>query len=168
MGYAKALDLILEHDFGKKILFPLFEKRLAHFQNRVHALGLNQDQPPAHSILKTLHLEGDFLPETLPLHKMSSIARSILNSRIRVDHSKVFDGLRAWAAVTLLFCLPSNGLVPLGSASQRELVAFAKRLVAIQEVRNPVAHRQTIVDFVTLDWIRNEVFELIKSWKRLV
>jgi hypothetical protein len=171
LGYAKALDLLLENEFGKRSLFPSIEKSLPQFQNRLHVLELNQDYPLARSVLNALQLTHEFASDHFPLQKMTSISKSILTSRIFHENAKVFDGLRSWAAAILMFSLPNvQGqnqplLVSLPKASRQDLVSFAKRLMGVQDVRNPIAHRQTLVDFVTLDWVRNEVFDLIKTWR---
>lgn len=185
LEYAKALDLVLEHELGRQALFPKLESNLAWFQNRVHAVGLAEDAPHGERVMRHLALERAFSPESFPLHKMTTLCRTVLTGRILFEHWKVFDGLRAWAVVLLLFCRPgaqtaqgAHGaqssqssvgreppLVFFPGASDAALVDFAKRLIDIQEVRNPAAHRKTHLDFDAVEDVRTEVFALLALWR---
>jgi hypothetical protein len=78
----------------------------------------------------------------------------------------VVDGLRAWALLLLLFSrkLARSGgkaLVPLRGMGDEQVVAVAKRLMALQDIRNPAAHRQTFLDFVGVEEVRREVLKLL-------
>lgn len=164
LGYTKAIDIILEKQLGRKILFPLLEKRIFEFQNAVHTVGLNEDYASAEKVLKNLSLEKEFSAQSLPVHKMTLVSQGILNTKIINDHFKILDGLRAWAIILLMFsrktALQPKPLVPLFSDDQIT-VAVAKKLMWLQDQRNPVAHRQTIIDFKTLEEIRSEVFQIL-------
>ena len=175
LEYAKALDMVLNSDLGRALLFPRLENNLAQFQNLVHAVGLNEEYPQAERVLKNLGLEKYYSPESLPVYKMATLCRSVLNGKIMYEQWKVFDGLRAWAVVLLLFCrAPATDLVTPGkskpllilkNSNEASLVDFAKRLNNLQEVRNPAAHRQTLIDFPAIDAVRQEVFELLRIWR---
>jgi hypothetical protein len=191
LEYAKALDLILEHELGRQLLFPKLESQLAQFQNIVHAVGLAEDSPQSDRVARNLGLERAFSPESFPLHKMATLCRGVLTGKILYEHWKVFDGLRAWAVVLLLFCRPSavqaalqsaspsagsersegatkarqNALLTLKGASDNAIIDFAKRLIELQEVRNPAAHRKTHLEFAAVEDVRREVFSMLATWR---
>ena len=164
LGYSKAIDIILEKQLGRKILFPALEKRMFEFQNAIHSLGLNEDYPSGEKILKNLNLHKDFSAQSLPVHKMTLVASGILNTKIINDHFKILDGLRAWSVILLLFGRKSSALpkvlVPFLN-DDITTVAVAKKLMWLQDIRNPLAHRQTIIDFKSLEDIRTEVFQIL-------
>lgn len=164
LGYSKAIDIILEKQLGRKILFPNLEKRIFEFQNAVHIFALNEDFPVAEQVLKNLGLEKEFSAQSLPVHKMSLVAKGILNTKIINDHFKILDGLRAWSVILLLFSrktqLQPKPLVPLFT-DDSTTIQVAKKLMWLQDLRNPVAHRQTIIDFKALEDIRSEVFKIL-------
>ncbi len=166
LGYSKAIDIILEKQLGRKILFPALEKRIFEFQNAVHTLGLNEDYPNSEKVLKNLNLEKDFSAQSLPVHKMSLVAHGILNTKFINDHFKILDGLRAWSVILLLFSrktqLQPKPLVPLFS-DDTIIVSISKKLMWLQDQRNPVAHRQTVIDFKSLEQLRAEVFQILVS-----
>ena len=89
LGYSKAIDLILEKTLGKKHLLPQLEKRIFEFQNTVQILGLYEDHPQAEVVLKNLGLEKSFSAHSLPVHKMSLIGHSVMNTKILNDSFKV-------------------------------------------------------------------------------
>lgn len=164
LGYSKAIDIILEKQLGRKILFPALEKRMFEFQNAIHSLGLNEDYPNGEKILKNLSLQKEFSAQSLPVHKMTLVASGILNTKIINEHFKILDGLRAWSVILLLFgrkslALP-KALVPFLN-DDTTTVTVAKKLMWLQDIRNPLAHRQTIIDFKSLEEIRAEVFQIL-------
>ena len=165
LGYAKAIDLVLEKHFAKKQLFPLLEKKLFDFQNIIHAVHLNEDYPVAERVLTKLGLEKYFSAQSLPVHKMSLIAKSILNTKIMNEHFKVLDGLRSWSVIFLLFARKgpqTKALIQL-NVDEADLVQISKKLMWLQDIRNPVAHRQTVVDFSLVEEARKESLSLLKS-----
>ncbi len=166
LGYAKAIDLVLEKHFAKKQLFPVLEKKLFDFQNIIHACHLNEEYPVAERVLNQLSLDKYFSAQSLPVHKMSLIAKSILNTKIMNDHFKILDGLRSWAVIFLMFCRKTTS-VPKPAVSlnieESQLIQIAKKLMWLQDVRNPVAHRQTIVDFAMIEQARKESLAILKS-----
>ena len=174
LGYCKATDMIIEQEFGKKRLLPKLESQLHEFQNILYLIGLNDSSPSPERVLGQLGLSREhFSLESFPLHKMSLISQGILSGRILNEHFKIIDGLRAWAILFLLFCrpfTPKGGskevkpLLPLKSISGSEIVGLSKRLLALQEIRNPAAHRQTLLKFLALDEVRREVFQLLNRF----
>lgn len=164
LGYSKAIDIILEKQLGRKILFPVLEKRIFEFQNAVHSLGLNEDYPNAERVLKNLGLEKDFSAQSLPVHKMGLVSHGILNTKIINEHFKILDGLRAWGIILLLFSrktpVLAKPLLPVFS-DEKTAVLVAKKLMWLQDLRNPIAHRQTIIDFKSLEETRAEVFQIL-------
>ena len=168
--YCKGVDLLMEKRFGKKLLFPKLENSLHEFANALYPLGLNEDYPNAEKVLREMGLEKHFSAQSLPVHKMSMIAQGIRNGRIVNEHFKTLDGLRAWAVMLLLFGRKINGgkaLIPLKASTDDQVILFCKRLIALQEIRNPLAHRETEVKFVKLDEVRNEVFALLSSFSKI-
>lgn len=171
LGYSKAIDIVLEKQLGRKILFPKLENKLNEFQNVVHALTLNEDYPQSEKVLRLLQLEKHFSSQSLPVHKMSLVAQGIMNSKIINEHFKILDGLRAWAVMLLIFARPSQALnKPLISVIDDEssCVLLAKKLMWLQDVRNPIAHRQTVVDHKDVAHIRDEVFHILKLMHKLL
>jgi len=169
LGFCKAVDIILEKHFGRRHLFPRLEQHLHEFQNAAHAASLNDDYPSGERVLERLSLEKHFTVQSLPLHKMSMVAQGILNSKIVHEHFKIIDGLRAWAVVLLLFGRKTpKTLINLPQASDEQIVTLAKKLMNLQDLRNPVAHRQTLLDFKTADQVRQEVMLVLKSLEALL
>ncbi|MFZ9596008.1 MAG: HEAT repeat domain-containing protein [Bdellovibrionia bacterium] len=168
--YCKAVDLFLEKTLGKRRLFPKLEHSLVEFQNVIHAYGLHSEDPGARYVLKTMDLEKFFDPSSFPLHKMLGIAQAIGSGRVLNDHFKVIDGLRAWAVVVLLFCRGphrSKPLIPMKNLKDEQLISIAKRMIKLQDIRNPIAHRQTVIDFSTLDEVRAQAFSILNFFDAL-
>jgi hypothetical protein len=170
IGYCKAIDLMLEKSLGRRALFPKLESQLHEFQNALHALGLQDERAsdPAMA-LRNLGLEKHFAPQSFPLHKIQLVASSIRTGRIVNEHFKVLDGLRAWAIILLVFGRKTAATPrPLVTTTLTEeaVVQLAKRLIALQEIRNPAAHRATVVQFKTVDDLRREVFQVIQIIQR--
>ncbi len=167
LEFCKALDLFFEKHLGRHMLFPRLEQRLHEFQNLVHGAHLNEDFPNAERVMKSLDLSADFSPQSFPLHKMQSLSKAILNGRILQDKFKTLDGLRAWAVVLLLFCRKTQAsakpLLQFKGIADAELVQIAKKLMALQDVRNPAAHRQTFLEFPGVDAVREECFKLLSQ-----
>lgn len=168
--YCKSLDIMLEKHYGKQFLIPKLEAKLHEFQNRLHLLGLNTDNPNAQFIIRALKIDKFFMTDNLPLNKMTLLARDFLSGRIVNNHWKSIDGLRAWASLMIIFsrtiCIDGMKeiapLIPL-SSSDDAVASFCKRLLALQDARNPVAHRQTIIRFADVEKIREEATLLFSS-----
>lgn len=171
LGYSKAIDIVLEKQLGRKILFPKLESKLNEFQNVVHSLTLNEDYPQGEKVLKLLQLEKHFSVQSLPVHKMGLVAQGIMSSKIINEHFKILDGLRAWAVMLLVFARKSTALSkPLLSVIDDEpsCILLAKKLMWLQDVRNPIAHRQTVVEHKDVEQIREEVFQILKLMHKIL
>ena len=165
--YCKAIDLALERDFGQKILFPKLEQQLHVFQNILHEAELDQDTPNIALVIKYLNADYLFSPHTFPASKMMMISKSILSGRILRERAQVIDGLKAWAVFLLLF----SGRDRLWGAEQLKkdpliFQSMAQKLAALQDLRNPAAHRQTMLALAPLSEIRKEVFNVFNSMKK--
>ncbi len=177
LGYCKATDMVLDREFGKKRLLPKLENDLHTFQNILYLVGLNDPSPNAERVLSQLGIGREhFSGASFPLHKTLLISQGILSGRILNEHFKILDGLRAWAIFILLFCRPfkpEGGVreikppFALQQISGGEIVVLAKRLLALQDIRNPAAHRQTLLKFVALDEVRKEVFQLLNRFSEM-
>jgi hypothetical protein len=167
--YCKAVDIQLEKTLGKRHLFPKLENHLHEFQSALHTAALGEDFPSADRVIRQMGLEKHFNPQSLPLHKMVTLAQAIRNGRIVNERFKILDGLRAWAVILLVFGRKSAGkaLIPVRSATDDQLATFCKRLIALQEVRNPAAHRQTVPMLATLDETRNEALALLNQIQKM-
>jgi hypothetical protein len=171
LGYSKALDIILEKQLGRKILFSRLENRLHEFQNIIHLYELNNSNPSFERVIKNLSLEKHFNQQSLPLHKMTLVGQGILNSKIINEHFKILDGLRAWAVILLLFGRKNNLVQkPLIRVSDDEslVINLSKKLMWLQDLRNPVAHRQTLSDFKAVEQARSEVIDILNSLNKLL
>lgn len=166
LSYSKAIDLVLEKQFGKKFLFPQLENRLFEFQNVTHVLGLNESYPPVDKVIQKLGLEKHFSTGSFPLHKLTLISQGILNAKIINDQFKILDGLRSWAILFLVFCRKhpqqNKAVIPL-STDENSLISVSKKLLWLQDIRNPVAHRQIVIDFSILEETRKEVFVILNQ-----
>ena len=165
LGYSKAIDIILEKHLGKNLLFSKFENKIHEFQNAIHGLTLNESFPNAEKVIKLLYLDKYFTVHSFPLHKASLICQGILSGKIINDQFKLLDGLRAWAVIFLIFGRKNSAVVkPLFASfsDDASCVQFCKKLIWLQDVRNPVAHRQTVVEFKSVHEIRSEVFQILK------
>jgi hypothetical protein len=165
--YCKALDLTLEKEFGQKILFPKMEQQLHIFQNILHQAELDTDSPNMNLVLRHLRAERVFDLSNFPASKMTMIARSIINGKILRERTQTIDGLKAWAVLILLF----SGHERLWGAAlaKKDPLAFpmlAHKLVVLQDLRNPAAHRQTMLALAPLSEIRKEVFQVFSLIKK--
>jgi hypothetical protein len=121
---------------------------------------------------QTLRLENTFSDESFPGHKMVLVAQGFLSGRIVQEQWRILDGLRAWAVLILLFSRGSHlpegkPLINLGTISPTDLERLAKRLIALQDLRNPVAHRETWLRFPQIDEVRNEVSAVFRDWEKI-
>lgn len=170
LEYCKAVDLCLEKVIGRQQLFPKIERNLQDFQSVIYSVGLDDELGSAVEAMKTLNLTKGFTPESFPHHKMKMLAQLFLTGKIVHDRFKALDGLRAWAVVLLLFSrkiVSKQGRevkAPLtfSSVSDESIVQAAKRLMALQDVRNPAAHRQTYLQLSGVENVRKESLELIR------
>lgn len=166
LEYCKALDLILDRHLGQKWLFPKLDSQLHDFQTLWHRIGFGEDYPNLDRVLTATGLKGRIQPEQFPLHKAKMMCGTFFNGKILQDRFKVFDGLRAWAVIFLIFArkLPSGpqaALIQLGH--EEKCVSIAKRLMTLQDLRNPAAHRQTYVDLTAVTAVRNESIALVNT-----
>jgi len=178
LEYCKALDLILERHLGQKYLFPKLDQRLHEFQTLWHNVGFSEDYPPVDKVLTELGLKGKITPEGFPLHKSKLMCATFFNGKITQDRFKVFDGLRAWAVIFLIFArkipqVQGTPLLPmstkLDAAEMNEkCISIAKRLMTLQDLRNPAAHRQTYTELHLVKNVRNEAILLVNTVLELV
>ncbi len=169
LEYCKALDLILDRQLGQKILFPKLDSQLHDFQTLWHRLGFGEDYPNLDRVVTGLGLQGRISPEHFPLHKAKMMCATFFNGKILQDRFKIFDGLRAWAVIFLIFArkLPVSAggkpLLSLPHATDEKCVSIAKRLMTLQDLRNPAAHRQTYMDIASVTAVRNESILLLNT-----
>jgi hypothetical protein len=168
LEYCKALDLILERHFGQKHLFPKLDRELHDFQTLWHRIGFGEEYPNGDRVITALGLKGKITQEWFPLHKAKLVCATFFNGKILQDRIKIFDGLRAWAVILLVFArkVPSAGgpagpLIKLTGLSDDQCVQISKRLMQLQDLRNPAAHRQTYPELESVKVVRNEAVELI-------
>lgn len=168
LGYCKAIDLCLERHLGRDLLFPRLYSDLAAFQNAIYYAGLNEHYPHPTAVLQGLGLQGLVMPEQLPLSKMVAVAHSILDGRIQQGQWRILDGLRAWSAVLLMFVRSAHAatapMPPLPihrvGVSNQAIIDMAIRLDDLQTLRNPVAHRRTLVEFADIETIQHDVADM--------
>jgi len=173
LSYCKAIDLYLGERLGERLLFPQLQKNLYAFQRVVHIAGLAEETPSRARVVEFFGLDGIFRSQTSPIHKMSLVAQGVLSGKILMSEQwKILDGLRAWAVALILFGsdLPPGGprgggvraLLPV-KADRAELLRVAVALFEFQELRNPVAHRQTMLDFAAIDRARADAEQLLNA-----
>ncbi len=171
LGFTKAIDIFLEKQFGKKILLPKLESRLHEFQNVIHILRLNEDYPDASRVVAALGLEKHFTSHSLPVHKMTLIGKGLLSSKIIHDHFKILDGLRAWGITFLLFTRKYEAvpkpLVTVGF-DENTCVNIAKKLMWLQDLRNPVAHRHTLTQIGEIKEVREECYRILHQLEKFM
>ncbi len=171
LGFTKAIDIFLEKQFGKKVLLPKLESRLHEFQNVIHILRLNEDYPDASRVVVALGLEKHFTAHSLPVHKMTLIGKGLLSSKIINEQFKILDGLRAWAITFLLFTRKYTAIQkPLIAVQfdENACVDIAKKLMWLQDLRNPVAHRQTLTKLEEIKEIRDECYRILNNLEKIM
>ena len=170
LEYCKALDLILEKTLGQKQLFPKLNRGggLHEFQTLWHRVGFGEDYPQVDRVLELLGLKGKVTPSGFPLHKAKMICATFFNGKIEQERFKIFDGLRAWAVILLIFArkIPhatgSMGpLIKLEGPTEDQIIRMANQLMTLQDLRNPAAHRQTYTDLLLVENIRGDAVRLI-------
>jgi HEAT repeat protein len=175
LEYCKAADLFLERYLGGELLFPKLRDNLTAFQNTLYRAGLNEQYPNPALVVEGLSLRGMVAPEVLPLAKMVWLSHLILNGRLQSTPWRYLDGLRAWSAMLLLFVraqdrdAPSQVAAPieLPGTTDQAIVELALHLDHLQQLRNPVAHRRTLVAFADIEMIRNDMAELFAVLNQL-
>ncbi len=170
LEYCKALDLILEKHLGQKYLFPKLDRELHDFQTLWHRVGFGEEYPEVQKVLTLLGLKGKFTPESFPLHKARLMSSAFYNGKIVQDRFKIFDGLRAWAVIFLFFTrkipLQAGAVGPLlkfPHSSDEKCIEIAKKLMQLQDLRNPAAHRQTYPELNSVKTVRDESVVLINT-----
>ncbi|MEY2988615.1 MAG: hypothetical protein RJB13_2136, partial [Pseudomonadota bacterium] len=166
--YCKAIDLTLEREFGQKTLFPKLERQLHVFQNILHKAGLDQENFNTGVVMRQLGIEHLFEAQSFPALKMKIVARSILTGKILRERAQVIDGLKAWAVLLLLF----SGYdfmwgKPVSPDVRLKFQSLAQKLISLQDLRNPAAHRQTMLTLAPLSEIRKDVFSVFSSIQSL-
>ncbi len=168
LEYCKAVDLFLERYLGGELLFPKLRDDLTTFQNALYRAGLNEQHPNPSLVVEGLGLRDIVAPEALPLAKMVRLSQLILNGRLQNTPWRFLDGLRAWSAVLLLFVRaqdrhpqpPIAAPIELPGTTDEAIVELALHLDYLQKLRNPVAHRRTLVAFADIETIRSDMAEL--------
>ena len=175
LEYCKALDLILERSLGQKHLFPKLDRELHDFQTLWHRAGFQADYPSQEQVMTLLGLKGKITPEQFPLHKAKMMCATFFNGKILQDRFKVFDGLRAWAVIFLIFArkipLQTGSVGPLlklPNVTDEKCISVAKRLMSLQDLRNPAAHRQTYTDLSAVQNVRNDAILLLNTILEMV
>jgi hypothetical protein len=170
LEYCKALDLILEKNLGQKLMFPKLDRELHDFQTLWHRVGFGEDYPQIDKVLLLLGLKGKIAPDQFPLHKAKMMCGTFFNGKILQDRFKIFDGLRAWAVILLIFTrkipLATGAVGPmlkLAGSTDDQVIGMAKKLMSLQDLRNPAAHRQTYTDLAMVENIRAEAVSLINT-----
>ena len=166
--YCKAVDLFLERRLGADYLFPKVRDDLASFQNMVYRAGFNEPYPNPTRVIDALGLNGLATAESIPLSKMVRVSQSVLDGRMQQAQWRVLDGLRAWSAALLLFVRAADGAtsqslpapIRMPQATDEMIVEVALHLNRLQGLRNPVAHRRTLVEFADIETIRNDILDL--------
>ncbi len=168
LQYCKALDLVLDRYLGQQRLFPKIDSALPEFQQIWHRLGFVDEYPLVDRVIFLSGLKGRVAPEHFPLHKAKMMCGTFFNGRIMQDRYKVFDGLRAWAVIFLLFARRMPGkdggvgpLVTLRDAEEADCVKVAVKLMNLQDLRNPAAHRQTYPDLDSVRVVRDDSLDLV-------
>lgn len=165
--YCKALDLTLEKEFGQVILFPKMEQQLHIFQNILLQAELDNESTGVARILRHFRAEHVFDAGTFPLSKMQMVSRSILNGRILRERAQIIDGLKAWAVMLVMFSGHDRLWGAQVMKSDPNLFhTLAHKLVLLQDLRNPAAHRQTMLALAPLSEIRKEVFQTFALIKK--
>lgn len=175
----KAIDMRIGSTWGKHSLFPCLERSLHVFQNVVHGAGLAEETPSAERTLRFFDLAPQFGSNDLPLPKIASLARGILQGRVVGDHWRIFDGLRAWAVALMLFGRPSQGMfsslsseqrkgLPLVKASPEDILTLSQKLLHLQDTRSLAVHRHTFSTVYDLENVRKDAFEVLARLQVLV
>ncbi len=167
LEYCKALDLVLDQRLGAKKLFPEIDRRLKDFQIYLHQIGLDMDYPKMDHVLKNLGVQGKIDPQFFPLHKAKQIAATFFNGKIEHDRFKIFDGLRSWAVILILFSRKPKPIMKFDRQNDAEfdtrILRLAERLMKLQDLRNPAAHRQTYPEIDTVRGFRQAAIETLNE-----
>jgi hypothetical protein len=147
--WCKAIDLTFDRRLGADRFFPLLENRLSDVQKLMQSLGLREDYLAPDRFLERIGAARKLPTELIPVHKAKTMTKSFFDGRIAEDRFRVFDGLRAWSVILLIFCrkLPGQEAPRIACLGQDdEIINLAKTLMQLQDLRNPAAHRQTYLD----------------------
>ena len=95
----------------------------------------------------------------------------MLSSKIINEQFKILDGLRAWAIMFLLFTrkytVVQKPLIPV-QFDENVCVDLAKKLMWLQDLRNPVAHRHTLTQIDEIKEIRDECYRILNNLEKIM
>lgn len=174
--YVKAIDLLCQHHVGTQLLDPrMLDARqrknpLDAMQSRLIQLGLDDDSLDSRAYLRILSCEGFFTPESFPAHKLSLIVRAVMTGRILNDGLRAVDGLRAWAVMLLLFgrdfSAHGANYTPVWQMQRADAALVgraAQKLASLQDIRNEVAHRRTMLSHEDVALVRTQSIGLVNE-----
>jgi hypothetical protein len=167
LEYCKAIDLVLEKGFGRNVVLPAIENRLVEFQNIFLWLGLDQENYSPPKLAELLGLPSAKGLDWAPFHKMRMMAIPFMNGRILRDPLRSIDGLRAWSVILILFCRKLNRenskpLLSFPGLTEAQILTTCENLMVLQDLRNPAAHRDTYLNWETLQNVRQIVFSVFR------
>lgn len=175
LQYIKAIDILLKELVGDRIAN---QSMLTRMQNIIIGSGLDRLIQHSRSsyysrigeevnILKILEIEHGFTVQQLPIGKLKATVESILTGVIFREEFRVIDGLKSWGILLLLFArswgrqLETKLIVPQDGVAT--IVGVAKRLIELQDYRNPIAHRHTILELLPVEKVKQRTYKLMND-----
>jgi hypothetical protein len=178
LQYIKAVDIYLNDKIGVLLLEEKYYRRLQDLvlntglDNIATDLVKHQDLSTVinanNLVLKKLGLTGFFEAKEFPIIKFSHIVSAIVNNSLVQSDFKVIDGLKAWGLLMFLMLRTFPGsfpeaILPVKEGPSVSLIDVCKRMFALQEYRNPIAHRQTIFEPLPVEQAKTKAFCILND-----
>ncbi len=174
LQYSKAIDIYLKETLGE---FINNESMLLRMQNVVLNSGIDHyvrggggyhsSEYSSENLLRILKLHHSFTRQEFPLGKMQSLLMSLMRGTIFREEFRVVDGLKSWGMILLLFARKwgEGDSLPLISlkGNNRDIIEIAKRLIELQDYRNPIAHRHTILEMLPVEKVKERTYKLLND-----
>ncbi|MEQ1875875.1 MAG: hypothetical protein ABL958_04455, partial [Bdellovibrionia bacterium] len=173
LQFIKAIDIYLKERLGGFLGSDVGQGKMQaivlaagldrYLQRGFSSQGLYADTIGT-EILRDIDLTQGFGLAEFPFGKLKSIVEAILANKIFHEEFKVIDGLKAWGVLLLLFARPWGTrtrqllIQPKGQVS---IISVCKRMIELQDYRNPIAHRHTILELVPVEKIRKRTLSLL-------
>lgn len=179
LQFIKAIDIYLKERLGSFLSSDLGQGKMQaiilaagldrYLQRGFSSQGLYADTIGT-EILQDIELTQGFGLAEFPFGKLKSIVESILANKIFHEEFKVIDGLKAWGVLLLLFARPwgsRNRQLLIQPKADISIISVCKRMIELQDYRNPIAHRHTILELVPVEKIRKRTLTLLNDLQQM-
>lgn len=171
----KSIDILIQERMRSLLNLNRQSPLLLKMQS--HLIQLNFDEPykKPQDYFETLQCGHSFSLDDFPSHKLSLLCQGIMSGKIIHEPYRIFDSLRAWALVFLVFgrkfSYGGQILHPIFSLRIKDahsLEKLASELNSLQEVRNRAVHRGELLSYEQIFHIREKSFIILDALDKML